>query len=465
MNKKSVAPALNFQRALIEKYSANGPRYTSYPTALNFFDNFGADAYAQLLGAEKNTDAPLSLYVHIPFCENICYYCACNKIVTPNKLNARQYLDYLEKEMRMQSALIGNKRPVTQLHWGGGTPTFLSAAEMTELMCSIAGNFKLLDSIEREYSIEIDPRTVTGETLALLKGLGFNRLSFGVQDFDYGVQRAVNRVQSFAQVENLIHEARELGFDAIGVDLIYGLPLQSIKSLNQTLQKTLALAPNRIAFYNYAHLPQQFSSQRAIDRLALPSAHKKLVMLELANTVLSAAGYLNIGMDHFVRADDSLALAQKRGTLQRNFQGYSTALAPDLIGMGVSAIGSTEQGYAQNEKTLADYYRRLDQNQLPIARGLRLTADDQLRRFVIMQIICNLHLDIRAVEIKFAICFAEYFSDEREQLELLAADGLLTESANYITVTSSGRFLLRTICMVFDRYLSPVFNRSYSQVI
>ncbi|MET0379056.1 MAG: oxygen-independent coproporphyrinogen III oxidase [Spongiibacteraceae bacterium] len=460
-----AATPLNFQRALIEKYSVAGPRYTSYPTAVQFSEGFGADSYRQLwTGVEKST-AALSLYVHIPFCENICYYCACNKVVTRQKHKARQYLDYLEKEIRLQSALIGKNRPVTQLHWGGGTPTFLSAAELTELMYHIASHFNLLDDPQREYSIEVDPRTVDKNILALLKGIGFNRLSFGVQDFDERVQEAVNRVQPFEQIEALNTAARDLGFSSISIDLIYGLPHQTPESLRHTLEQALALKPDRIAFYNYAHMPHLFSSQRSIDRLTLPTPSEKLALLELANAVLGTTGYLHIGMDHFVRAEDGLAQAQLRGTLQRNFQGYSTCMAADLVGLGVSAISSTAHGYAQNAKNLTEYYGLIDADKLPVTRGLCLSRDDKIRRAAIMQMICNLSLDTSALEKQYGICFADYFERELAELERLAGDGLVSIEPSRLIVTSTGRFLLRNICMVFDRYLPPLLQRSFSKAI
>lgn len=451
-------------RSLVAKYDVSGPRYTSYPTALQFSDNFGADDYRRLSGDGRNTIAPLSLYVHIPFCENICYYCACNKVVTRQKEKARSYLDHLEKEIVLRSALVGRTRPVTQMHWGGGTPTYLDATELTELMYNIAAHFKLIDTPDREYSIEIDPRTVNDETLALLKGLGFNRLSFGVQDFDPAVQHAINRVQSFEQTKALIDTARDLNFSSISIDLIYGLPLQSPASLRRTLQQIVALAPHRISFYNYAHMPQQVPSQRSIDRMELPAPDEKLAMLELANEMLGAAGYRNIGMDHFVRADDTLARAQREGTLQRNFQGYSTKMATDLIGLGVSAISSFQRGYSQNVKALSDYYARLDDNGLPIGKGLQLTTDDVIRRFVIMELICNLHLDIAALEKQFDIVFAQYFAAEREKLAALEKDGLIAMTPAAIIVTPAGRFLLRNICMAFDAYLQTSL-RNYSRAI
>lgn len=461
----SIAQNPQWDDSLIKKYDVAGPRYTSYPTAPHFDTNFGADEYAALWRSKQLGIAPLSLYVHIPFCENICYYCACNKIVTRQKEKARNYLNYLEKEIRLQSQLIGGKRPVTQLHWGGGTPTFLTAAEMTELMYQLASHFTLLDSEEREYSIEIDPRTIDRETLALLKGLGFNRISFGIQDFDPRVQRAINRMQSPESVKVLVDTARALQFKSLSFDLIYGLPFQSASSLRRTLKSVIDLRPDRIALYSYAHLPERFPTQRSIDRLTLPSADEKLEMMHVANEVLGAAGYCYIGMDHFVLPHDELARAQHNGNLQRNFQGYSICKAPDLIGLGVSAIGNTQTSYTQNARELDKYYAALDADRLPVERGIRLSDDDLLRRHVIMQIICNLKLDIAATERHYNIVWRDYFQKELAALAELAADGLITLSATELRVTPRGQTLLRNICMVFDTYLQSGKPLRFSRAI
>ena len=458
--------ASDWDRELISKYDVAGPRYTSYPTALNFSEAFAANQYREQAGKDQLTSiAPLSLYLHIPFCQNICYYCACNKIVTKDKSVSRRYLDYLIKEITLQSALTNKRRLVTQLHLGGGTPTFMDNAELTELMHYLAHNFKLTDSPNREYSIEIDPRTVSPDTLALLKGLGFNRLSLGVQDFDPQVQKAINRQQSVAMIKSLTQSARLYQFKSVSYDLIYGLPFQTPESLLTTLQQVIALAPDRIAFYNYAHLPERFSSQRTIDRLSLPSARQKLDMLELISNTLIEAGYLYIGMDHFVKPDDDLAIAQTKGKLQRNFQGYSTCMAPDLIGMGVSAISSLEHCYAQNEKKLEDYYRRLDNNELAVCKGLKLSQDDELRRRVIHDIICNLELDPKKIEREFKCRFSEYFSQALQALIPLEIDGLIEWRDDKLRVTVRGRSMLRNICMPFDKYLSSSASSSYSKAL
>lgn len=443
-----------WDKKLIAKYDVSGPRYTSYPTAPQFSSEFTHISYQQ--EAERhmqNSIAPLSLYLHIPFCQNICYYCACNKIVTSDHSVSRRYLDYLAKEIKMQSALVGKHRPVMQLHLGGGTPTFLDGAELTELLHMLATHFNLTDSDQREYSIEIDPRTITQDTLALLKGLGFNRISLGVQDFDENVQIAINRRQRFGMVQKLTETARIHGYKSISYDLIYGLPFQTPTSLVQTLDKVIELSPDRIAFYNYAHLPERFKTQRAIARHDLPSAEQKIEMLTIIAETLIGAGYKHIGMDHFVKADDDLAIAQREGKLQRNFQGYSTCLAPDLIGLGVSAISSMEESFAQNEKVLEDYYKRLDADELPIAKGMRLTEDDHIRGAVISQIICNLTLDTKAIEEQFDIHFPEYFTKELLALKPMESDGLLSWEDATLHITEQGRVMLRNICMPFDKYL------------
>ncbi len=366
---------------------------------------------------------------------------------------ARQYLDYLAREIRLQGALLGKRRRVMQLHLGGGTPTFFDGAELTELMHLIAMSFGLTDSEQREYSIEIDPRTVTGDSLALLKGLGFNRISLGVQDFDPRVQAAINRQQSFEQVAELTQIARLHRFRSVNYDLIYGLPHQSLETLARTLEQVVELGPDRIAFYNYAHLPERFKSQRAIDRHDLPRAERKIEMLTLIADSLQQAGYCFIGMDHFARADDELCRAQRAGTLQRNFQGYSICKAPDLVGLGVSAISSIGDSYFQNASDLPAYYAHLDRGELPIARGLQLDPDDCLRREVITRLICDLCLPVAAIEDRFAIDFSDYFARELQLLQPLEKDGLIRWESATLHVTRQGRMTLRNICMCFDKYL------------
>ncbi len=463
---EAVTDKSGWDRELIAKYDVSGPRYTSYPTALQFNEEFTDAAYHQQAEKNlKNNIAPLSLYVHIPFCQNICYYCACNKVVTSDHAVSRQYLDHLSKEIELQSQLVDKHRAVTQLHFGGGTPTFLDGAELTELMHLLATHFHLIDSEQREYSIEIDPRTVTKDSLALLKGLGFNRLSLGVQDFDEQVQIAINRQQRFGLVQTLTDVARLHQFKSISYDLIYGLPYQTPDSLRQTMEKVVELLPDRIAFYNYAHLPERFKSQRAIDRHTLPDASQKLDMLEMASNYLTDAGYLHIGMDHFVWPEDDLAIAQQQGRLQRNFQGYSTCMAPDLIGLGVSAISALSESYSQNVRQLDNYYSLLNQGKLPIDRGVILEFDDKLRRSVISQLICNLELNTRNFEKQFSIIFSEYFAKELKALKSLEVDGLIHWQDDRLCVAERGRMMLRNICMVFDKYLQAGPTSNYSKVL
>lgn len=450
---QQTTTAFNFAQ-----YDVPSPRYTSYPTALQFRDNFSAADYAAWWPHATSDISPLSLYLHIPFCRDICYYCACNKIVTRRVEDVRRYLNYLKKEIELQSALVGHKRPVLQMHLGGGTPTYLNGAELTELVYALSSHFNLVNTGVREYSIEIDPRTIDRDMLALLKGLNFNRISFGVQDFNAEVQHAINRIQPLSMIAELTEHARAFAFDSINFDLIYGLPLQTPARFARTLRDVIALRPDRIALYNYAHMPERFSSQRALDRLPRPDAADKLALLKLASDKLSDAGYLHIGMDHFVLPGDALALAQQQHVLERNFQGYSTCHARDLIGIGLSAIGSTVHGYAQNAKELDQYYRLLDADQLPIVKGLLLNDDDRVRKFVIMQIICNLTLDVDMLRRDFGIDFFNYFESEQESLQLLRSNGLISLNERELAVTPNGRPFLRNICMVFDRYLQSSGN-------
>ena len=443
-----------WSQELIAKYDVAGPRYTSYPSAIQFSEAFTADTYRQVAKKGlRDSLAPLSLYIHIPFCENICYYCACNKVVTSDKTVARKYIDYLIKEIKIQSALMGRRRTVTQLHFGGGTPTFLEGAEFTELMHQLAMHYHLTDSLQREYSVEIDPRTVNSDTLALLKGLGFNRLSLGVQDFDSRVQEAINRRQDFAMIQSLTKDAWLYQFKSVSYDLIYGLPFQTLSTLGETLDKTIELSPDRVAFYNYAHLPERFKSQRAIGRYSLPSGRQKVDMLLLIAEKLLGAGYVHIGMDHFVKPSDDLAIAQKQGRLQRNFQGYSTSMAEDLVGLGVSSISTLRKNFAQNERDLARYYQRLDNDELPISKGVSLSKDDQIRGAIISALICNLKVNTRAIEEQFSIRFVDYFSRELQRLMSMEMDGLVYWHGVTLNVTDKGRIVLRNICMIFDKYL------------
>jgi oxygen-independent coproporphyrinogen-3 oxidase len=452
----SAVDAVEFDAAIISKLSQSGPRYTSYPTADRFQPDFG---YGQFLEAVaglrmRRSQRPLSLYIHVPFCNTICYYCGCNKIVTKDHSKAATYLDYLKRELDMQGRLFAGIGQIEQLHFGGGTPTYLSDRQMGDLMDYLRENFDFAPDAQGEYSIEIDPRTVTPERIHSLRAQGFNRVSLGVQDFDHDVQQAVNRIQPEEETRAVMDAARAAGFRSISIDLIYGLPKQTIESMERTLDKVIDASPDRIALYNYAHLPHLFKPQRRILDADLPSAAVKLDLLALCIRRLCAAGYVYIGMDHFAKPDDELAVAQRQGRLQRNFQGYSTRAEADLISCGVSAISAIGATYSQNEKTLEAYYEKLDAGVLPLTRGIKLDNDDLLRRIVIQKLMCNFELSVASLEQSFPITFQHYFSAELDKLKAFEADGLLTIDPQWISVTPKGRLLIRNICMVFDRYLA-----------
>ena len=446
---------VEFDAGLISRLSQSGPRYTSYPTADRFSDSF---SYRDYLHAVTHARArggrhPLSLYLHIPFCDTVCYYCGCNKIVTKNREKAATYLGYLKREIEMQGKLFAGVNQVEQLHFGGGTPTYLSDEQMIDLMHHIRRWFQLTDDEKGEYSIEVDPRSVSAGRIHRLRGQGFNRISLGVQDFDAEVQKAVNRLQPEEMTLEVIRAAREAKFRSISIDLIYGLPKQSLQTMAQTLSKVIAANPDRIAVYHYAHLPHLFKPQRRIHEADLPGSDVKLDMLAMCIQRLNEAGYVYIGMDHFAKPDDELAVAQRQGRLHRNFQGYSTHAEADLIACGVSAISSVGMCYSQNEKTLDDYYDRLDQGELPVTRGVKLTMDDVLRRFIIQMLMCNFELSIRSLEQAYPITFNAYFDTELAQLHELADMGLLTLDDEWISISLKGRLLIRNVCMVFDRHL------------
>ena len=461
-----AAASVSFNPALIRKYDGFGPRYTSYPTADRFTEAFSAEQYgdallARIAGVPMQ---PLSLYVHLPFCENICYYCACNKVVTKDHGRSAKYIRYLAREFAIVSGLVDSASPVTQLHLGGGTPTFLSAEEMKLLWRMLHDYFAFTP--DAECSIEVDPRKVGTETVELLSELGFNRMSIGVQDFDPTVQQAVNRIQSEAETRLVLDAARANGFRSLNIDLIYGLPRQTLAGFGATLDKVITCVPDRIALYSYAHVPHLFKPQRRIGEPELPSADAKLAILELAIEKLTGAGYVHIGMDHFARPDDELAAAQREGKLHRNFQGYSTQADCDLLAFGISAIGKVGATYSQNLRTLDDYYARLDDDALPCFRGWRLSADDVLRREVIHALMCQFTVSFGRVENAHAISFRDYFATELESLEPLADDGLVEIASDAITVTPLGRLLVRTVAMVFDRYLREQREAArYSRVI
>jgi oxygen-independent coproporphyrinogen III oxidase len=460
----AAAPAFDSQ--LIRKYDGFGPRYTSYPTADRFHEGFGSEAYVAALKArnEVRPVPPLSLYVHLPFCDTICYYCACNKVVTRNRAHAAPYVEAVTQEIAGVAALVQGDPPVSQLHWGGGTPTFLAHDEMSTLMRALRTQFRFAP--DTEVSIEVDPRRVDTSTIAFLGELGFNRMSVGIQDFDPGVQQAVNRVQSEAGTRAVIDAARANGFVSVNADLIYGLPRQSVKGFAATLEKVVAAAPDRIALYSYAHVPHLFKTQRQIVIAELPSADVKLDILALAIDRLTRAGYVYIGMDHFALPGDELAVAQREGKLHRNFQGYSTRPDCDLLGFGISAIGKVGPTYAQNVRTLDDYYARMASGMLPTLRGIELTFDDLVRRDVIQRVMCDFALDFSAIEAAHGIDFSGYFAVELEALDALMDDGLVEVEAQRLTVTPRGRLLVRAVAMRFDRHLRESRERArYSRVI
>jgi oxygen-independent coproporphyrinogen-3 oxidase len=456
--------SLKFDVDLIQRYDKAGPRYTSYPTALELHEGFGDLEYRQHIAKSNAAGGPLSLYVHIPFCDTVCFYCACNKIVTKNRNHAEPYLANLYQEIARQGDLFDKNRVVNQLHWGGGTPTFLSYQQMKTLMEVTREHFQLRDDDQGEYSIEVDPRETNDQTIKQLRELGFNRVSLGLQDFDPAVQKAVNRIQSEEQTFNVLAAARAEGFRSTNIDLIYGLPLQTEKSFAITLDKILAVAPDRFSIFNYAHMPTRFKTQRQINAADMPTAEVKLAILQMVGQKLTDAGYVYIGMDHFAKPDDELAVAQREGLLYRNFQGYSTHSDCDLVGLGITSIGRVGDAYIQNVKELDQYDRLIGLNKLPVFKGVELDEDDKLRRAVITQLICHFELNFAVLEQHFDINFADYFADELIALMPMQTDGLLTVSGENIQVLASGRLLIRNICMVFDKYLAQK-SQQFSKVI
>lgn len=451
---------------LLSRFDVPGPRYTSYPTADRFVEAFTGRDYERALAERRigGLALPLSLYVHVPFCEALCYYCACNKIITKHHERARPYLHALAREVEIVSEHLGDEASVSQLHLGGGSPTFLSDLELSELMAIIKRHFQLVPG--GEYAIEVDPRTVDGARLEALAALGFNRLSFGVQDLDPKVQKAVHRVQPVEQVNALMASARGLGFESINLDLIYGLPLQTVASLRNTVAQVTEIRPDRIALYGYAHLPERFKAQRRIHAADLPSAGEKVAMLAAAMDALQDAGYEYIGMDHFALPQDPLAVARRQGRLHRNFQGYSTQPECDTIGLGVSSIGRVGAVYSQNAKTLEEYTDALSQGRLPVVRGFQLSRDDVLRRAVIMALMCQGEVEFESVELAHLVRFETYFAEELAQLQPLEADGLVSVGQRSIRVTAKGWFFVRAIAMVFDAYLRRDHNRQrFSKVL
>jgi oxygen-independent coproporphyrinogen-3 oxidase len=454
-SRSSSSEAPLFEADLLRRYDVRGPRYTSYPTAPQFHAGFSAKDYMETV-ADTNADpvpAPLSLYVHIPFCRSLCYYCACTKVVTRDPAKSAAYLRRLHLELVRQAALFGGDRPVEQLHWGGGTPSFLAPAEMQALMEAIRERFSLVPEEEGEFSIEVDPRTIGPGDVGKLRGMGFNRMSIGVQDFNPEVQRAINRMQPEQLTRELAAEARARGFRSISLDLIYGLPRQTVSGFARTLERAVDIAPDRLSVFNYAHLPRQFRAQRLIRDSDLPDAAEKIRLLGLTIEVLTGAGYRHIGMDHFARQDDELSVAQREGRLTRNFQGYSTHGGCDLIGLGMSSISQVGDCYSQNAKDLPSYIERVDAGGLAVERGLRLSEEDLVRRRIISGLICSLRVEYGWFESWYRERFWDYFAEERGMLRPMEADALIEIDEGCLRITDRGRLLVRNVCMVFDAYL------------
>jgi oxygen-independent coproporphyrinogen-3 oxidase len=462
----NTLPDIEFSETLIRRFDKLGPRYTSYPTADRFHAEFTEPLYTEYLAQRAkpgSQNPPLSIYVHLPFCESLCYFCACNKIITQDRSRTTEYLRYLAKEMALVTQHLGPDRRTAQLHFGGGTPTFLSPDELRELMAMLRSHFNFLP--DAELGIEIDPRTVNDGTMTMLAELGFNRTSFGVQDFDPAVQQSVNRIQPYEMVEKAVTASRKAGFESVNADLIYGLPKQSLESFNRTLDRVIELAPERIALYNYAHLPSRFKAQRLIVEADLPSAELRLQIFLMSVRRLLDAGYIYIGLDHFSKPDDELNKARLDKSLHRNFQGYTTRADCDLIGFGVSAIGKVGHSYSQSVRTVKAYYEHLDADQLPIEKGFALSPDDVLRRQVIMELMCSGPVNFAAINAAHGIDFCSYFAQELSQLTMYEEAELITVDENSISVTPKGRMFVRAVGMVFDKYLAQQTSAKYSKLI
>ena len=458
-------PEIEIPEDLIRRFDTAGPRYTSYPTADRFQASFGAADLTHHLQtrAIDPHQPPLSLYIHVPFCESLCYYCACNRIVTKDRRRSAKYLRYVEAELALLAVRLDGREEAIQVHLGGGTPTYLNADELRHLMQLLKRHFDF--AADAEISIEIDPRTVDDSLMALLAELGFNRISLGVQDFDAEVQKAVHRIQPLAMVEQTMQSSRDAGFSSINFDLIYGLPKQSVTNFSHTLDDVIRLSPDRIALYNYAHLPTRFLAQRRIADSDLPSAEERLQIFLLSLRRLLDAGYVYIGLDHFAKPDDELARALKTGTLHRNFQGYTTRAGCDLIGIGVSAISRIGRCYSQSVRSLDEYYAQLDAGELPVDRGIALNLDDVLRRRVIMDIMCATPLDFAAIGREYGIDFSAHFASEVTQLQPLHDAGLIALDRQHLRVLPKGRLFVRAVAMAFDRYLPQTAGGRFSRLI
>ena len=463
----TFATAPQFDAELITRYGVTGPRYTSYPSATRFHSGFD-EAQLRAIALDSNEEPiprPLSIYVHVPFCTSPCFYCGCNRVITREKGRSERYLSNLYREIELMAPLFDRDREAVQLHFGGGTPNFLDAEQMQELLTSLGRHFALSRAVNREFGIEIDPRFADGKYMQAMGELGFNRLSVGIQDFDPEVQKAVNRIQSFEQTHEVIDAARQSGFRSVSVDLIYGLPLQTVAGFSRTLEQIIELNPDRVAVYGYAHLPEMFKAQRQIKAEQMPDSATRLALFGRSLELLGAAGYVYIGMDHFARGSDELARAQRDGSLQRNFQGYSTHGNCDIIGLGPSAISRIGDSYSQNARDLVGYYLALDNGKLPVARGMVLTEDDLIRRELINELMCHARLDIAAFESRHALNFATYFATALEHLQQVQDDGLVEVDAARILVTPRGRLLLRNIAMCFDAYIGAEMPARHSSTI
>lgn len=461
----TLSSDMEISEELVRKFDKLGPRYTSYPTADRFHTAFTEQTYRSYLDlrAAKDNNPPLSIYIHLPFCESLCYFCACNKIITKDHERVGEYLRYLDKEMALVASRIGKDRKTVQLHLGGGTPTFFSADELRQLMAMVRSHFDF--TADAELGVEIDPRTVQAGTLSMLAELGFNRNSFGVQDFNPAVQQAVNRIQPLSMVEKAVVESRKANFQSINADLIYGLPRQTMDSFSRTLDDLIRVSPDRIALYNYAHLPQRFKAQRLIVESDLPSAEARLQIFLMSMRRLLDAGYVYIGLDHFSKPDDELNKARLDKTLHRNFQGYTTRAECDLIGLGVSAISKVGDSYSQAVRTVSAYYQHLDAGRLPIEKGFELSQDDVLRRDIIMTLMCSAPVEVEAVNRKYGIDFNSYFAAELVRLKPYEEAGLITIEPSAIRVTPKGRLFVRASGMVFDKYLGQPTTSTYSKLI
>lgn len=462
---ESTLPEFIWDDALIKRYDLSGPRYTSYPTAVEFDQNYPVEQMVQAAARSKASNRPLSLYTHLPFCAHLCYYCACNKVITKKYDKAMPYVERVLKEAAMQSELFGADRPVKQLHWGGGTPTFLPNDVMQKLMEGYGELFNLQSGEDRDYSVEIDPREVDQGTLPTLWKLGFNRISLGVQDVNPEVQKAVNRIQPREMTEAVLSEARQLGFRSINLDLIYGLPHQTPESFAETLEAVLEMSPDRLSVFSYAHLPDRFYPQTRIKNDTLPTPQQKLTILHNTINRLLEAGYEYIGMDHFAKSDDSLAVAQRAGLLHRNFQGYTTHSDCDLVSLGVSAIGQTDDAYFQNNHDLPTWEASIDAGQLAITKGVNLTRDDRIRRWVIGQLICQFRLDRRQFAAEWREDFDRYFADELGRLKPMITDELVSDNGQILQVQPNGRLLIRAICQIFDLYRKEGASQRFSRII